>query len=145
MDTHDFTWVQWDVFARGNRKTRENETKIDDQYMFYRCGHEQKHHVVDRMIVVIKRRFYPFIFHDFLLSKTSRFVIHKKSLSPLPHDMCSKISSKCDQNNTELYHFLSKNHGCFYNNILYICKKRYTRKYTKKVNYNSKIILSYIL
>ena len=28
MGAHGFAWVQWGVFARGDRKTRENEAKI---------------------------------------------------------------------------------------------------------------------
>ena len=46
MGKHGFTWVQWGVFARGDRKTRENEATICAQDMFCRRGHgQQKQHV----------------------------------------------------------------------------------------------------
>ena len=49
MGTHGFAWVQWGVFARGDRKTRGKEATIGDQDMFCRCGHgQQKQYVVGR-------------------------------------------------------------------------------------------------
>ena len=44
MGTHGFAWVQWDAFARGDRKTRGNGAKIGCQDMFCSCDTTRAHH-----------------------------------------------------------------------------------------------------
>ena len=81
MGAHGFAWVQWNVFARGDRKTRGNEAKIGDQDMFCRCGHgQQKQHVVGRMVEVAK--------------KNHRRAINTQNMNQYPHKWCTQPSQK---------------------------------------------------